>query len=124
MLWTVVEHRHIRKFLAVVLVAFSPILTIETYYHAFLIGCFISYISHMFGDALTNEGWTLLKIGGFQIRIQLPIAFKAGSMFETHVVYPLLFLALGYVFFMDADFWKLKLLKEGHDLLMVYKSII
>lgn len=123
-LWTVLKKGWIRVLLSVLLVVFSPMLLDVAYYHAFLLAMFILYVSHMPGDIITSEGLTIIEIGSFKIHIQIPIfSFDAGGWIERRVIYPILILAIAYFLIGELDFWKVKFLSEGMELIRIYKQL-
>ena len=121
---TVFERGPVSMAFSWIMLLISPLLLIQTNFLLVLVATFLGYISHGPGDAITSEGWKPVKVFGWEINLKLPFAMNAGGGTETFIVYPLLMVAIIAIVYLDADFWKLKLLKEGYDLLMVYKSLI
>ena len=125
MLNILIENNIFRKIMIGIILIFSPILLIPKYYLAFLVSCGIGYLFHFAADAISNEGWTIMKFWKRRLRIKLwRYSFRVWSSFEKKFIYPVLLFAIGFVLFQDWQFFLSKFIYEWWVTLEIYKDFI
>lgn len=111
-----------------IILVYWPVLLDVNTYNCFLISLFFSYVWHMLWDAITKEGWKIIKfpfkiLWFSSIKFQLPsfLSFTVGGPIEKYLLQPGLLMLLMFVLFTDRSFF---INKSLNDLTLVKNEYV